>query len=343
MAQRISFFALFSFTFADLIVHMKKELVSLLRRSKLGNSLYYKQVSLRGKMPQMDYDFPNLISLEVASICNLSCIHCPSHNPAFKSQWRKYGVMDYQLFVRLMDEIDAHGKRNIALHKDGEPLLHPEIKRFLERVKKNCDHHVYLTTNGHHLTPEISEQILASGIDRLNISLGALTPEIYAKVRGGDIGKVLTNLDYFLKLREERKSPIGVSVQIINLDDYDMEEEISRFKAYWEGKSVQIDIWDELSWGIKEVNMQVNYRYPCLSLWNSFNVNSDGKVSACCIDWNQQLLIGDVNLQSIAEIWKDKPLQKLRQMHINHKEKELPLCDKCNYWYWQPYIGKYNL
>jgi radical SAM protein with 4Fe4S-binding SPASM domain len=72
-------------------------------------------------------------------------------------------------------------------------------------------------------------------------------------------------------------------------------------------------------------------------------VNSDGKVSACCIDWNQQLLIGDVNLQSIAEIWKDKPLQKLRQMHINHKEKELPLCDKCNYWYWQPYIGKYNL
>lgn len=320
---------------------MKKSIIKLVRQTPFGNKLYYKQIQLRGKLPVVDYTFPTLISLEVASICNLTCIHCPSHNQEQKVKQRKYGIMDFQLFCRAMDEIDQYGVRNIALHKDGEPLLHPDINLFLERVKKNQNHRVYLTTNGHFLTSKIARQIISAKIDRLNISIGASIPEIYKKVRGGDLAKVVEQVEQFLTLKKELNSPIIVSVQIINLVNLDFTDEIKKFKLFWQHKDVDIEVWDELSWGVKDLKKTVKFRYPCFSLWNSFNINSDGIVTACCIDWNQQLVIGNINTNIITEIWRDEALQKLRQIHIDNKESNLPLCGKCNYWYWQPMLPKY--
>lgn len=320
---------------------MKAKIIAALRKSKLGNYLYHKQMDLRGALPKADMHFPNLICIELASICNLSCVHCPSHNPKYKEQWRKYGIMDIALFEKAMDEIDAYGSRNIALHKDGEPLLHPHIAQILSRVKAKVNHHVYLTTNGHYLTAEIAQHILDSGINILNISLGAIHQEVYSKIRGGDIQKVLSNVEYLLKLKAEQNSPLRVNVQIINLEEENLTNEIDAFKKYWANKDVKINVWDELTWGIKELKSKPAYRYPCFSLWDSFNINSDGKVSACCIDWNQQLVMGDFSSDSIATIWQSPSFQQIRNKHIAGKEHELPLCDKCNYWFWQPMLMKY--
>ena len=49
--------------------------------------------------------FPELIGLEIASSCNLSCIHCPPHLKEFKDKVRKFGIMDMELFHKLSEEI----------------------------------------------------------------------------------------------------------------------------------------------------------------------------------------------------------------------------------------------
>lgn len=324
-------------------MQIKKIISSNLRLSNIGREALFQYKKLTGKIPSPDMEFPELISLEIASSCNLSCIHCPPHLKEFKDEVRKFGIMEIDLFNRLMDEIDQHGKRSIALHKDGEPLLHPKVIEILERVKKNQNHTVYITTNAHPLKENVSQAILQNKIDVVNLSIGAATEEFYSKVRGKNFNKVIDNIKLFLELRSKSDWKPKVLAQIIRLPQFEeMEEEIERFKKFWSEYDVELQIWDQLTWGVFETEDKGINRYPCYSLWESTFINSDGKASACCMDWQQKLLTGDSNNSSIKEIWQSEAQRNLRQMHIDKKENDLPICPTCNYWSWQPRLSEYK-
>ncbi len=324
---------------------VKEYIKNFLNGNNIGRELFFRYKKITGKIPEPDMDFPELINLETASACNLSCVHCPPHMKKFRHMTRKFGIMEIRLFERLMDEIDEHGKRRIALHKDGEPLLHPEIIRILKRVKKNVKHEVYLTTNAHKLDKKISEAILENQIDILNFSLGAATRPFYEKVRGNNFDSVINNVLNFLKIRENYETKPRVIVQIIDLPQFpEMKEEIGAFKNFWKNYDVEIQIWENLTWSVFDYGKYRKLkRYPCYSLWESLVVNSDGLVSACCMDWKQQLLTGDANKQSLSEIWKGNALRRIRNLHVENRIDELPLCPTCNYWAWQPRLEKYPL
>jgi radical SAM protein with 4Fe4S-binding SPASM domain len=323
---------------------VKNIIKGLLLSSKLGQNLLFKFKELLGRLPKADYKFPRSISIEIASICNLSCIHCPPHNEKFKDRQRKFGVINLGLFYKLMDEIDNHGIRHIALHKDGEPLLNPKIVDILNRVKSKNNHIVYLTTNAHKLSKEIGEAILRNKIDIVNFSIGAASTEFYEKVRGKGFEKVIENIEDFLKLVAKSDWKPRVLVQIINLPEYDeMKFEINHFKQYWKEKNVEVLIYGKLTWGVLDHIPSKIERYPCLSLWENVFVNSDGKVSACCMDWDQSLVTGDTTDQSLAEIWHGEQLKHLRKLHIEKKEQSISLCKTCNYWSTVARLSSYEI
>jgi pyruvate-formate lyase-activating enzyme len=325
-------------------MEFKKTISENLRASNLGRELLFQYKRIAGKVPDPDIEFPELISLEIASICNLSCIHCPPHLKEFKNEVRKFGIMDIHLFKKLMDEIDLYGKRSIALHKDGEPLLHPKVIEILKRVKTNVNHTVYITTNAHPLKENISKAILENKIDVMNFSIGAASEKFYQKVRGKNFNRVIDNVKYFLDLRKISDWKPKVLVQIIRLPQFpEMEDEIKEFKKFWSDYDVELQIWDQLSWGVFESDANKLKRYPCYSLWESTFINSDGKSSACCMDWQQKLLTGDANINSIKEIWQGLQQQNLRKMHIQKIEDQLPTCPTCNYWSWQPRLKEYPI
>jgi len=262
----------------------------------------------------------------------------------FKGEVRRFGIMEPDLFEKLMSEIDKHGCRRIALHKDGEPLLHPKIIQILERVKRNNNHIVYLTTNAHKLTDEVSKALLSNKIDVVNFSIGAASKEFYEKVRGKNFEKVINNILHFLDLRKQSEWKPRVLVQIINLPQFqEMKSEIKKFRKFWSKFDVEIQEWENLTWGIFDYKDAGKKRYPCYSLWESMVVNSDGLVSACCMDWRQKLITGNTNNQKMQEIWKGKQLRGLREIHIENKEKELSACATCNYWAWQERLDEYPL
>jgi len=321
---------------------MKQKIIDTLKRSKIGTKLYFAVLRLRNGEIKVDDGFPNLINIETASVCNLRCVHCPSHSPTTTTAKRQFGFLDYDLFLRLMEEIDASGIREISLHKDGEPLLHPKITDILHRVKKRRNHHVYLTTNGHKLSSAISRTILDCKIDVLNISIGAASENYYSRIRGQNLNRVVQNIERFLSYRENADFKTKVQVQIIDLKDTNMKKEIQHFKSFWDSRDVEVQVWPELTWGIRNDSKTKRYRYPCFSLWNSFTINSDGLVSACCMDWNQSLIVGNANNDSIQKIWQAKKFSEIRQSHVLNSYKCYKLCIKCNYWEWQPMLEKYE-
>lgn len=321
--------------------NIKQSTIDLIKLTQFGNRIFYQLKHKVGKIRNPDNMFPELISIEVSSKCNMTCSYCPPHMKEYRDSTRKHTHMDLETFNKIIDEIDDYGPRQIALHKDGEPLLHPNIKSIFDRVKKNVSHIVYLTTNVQKLDQNFTNSLISNHIDVINFSIGAYSREFYNKAKGKGFNRVLNNIHNFLSSISRNEWKPKVLVQIIDLPEYpEMKKEIKEFKNYWKKFNVEISVWKKLSWGVFE-NGKFRYRYPCYSLWHSFNINSNGVVTACCMDWRQELEIGNIKNQSIKEIWEGGPLQNLRKLHIDGEEEKIDVCRICNYWKWQPMLMDY--
>ena len=66
----------------------------------------------------------------------------------------------------------------------------------------------------------------------------------------------------------------------------------------------------------------------CHRLWTSITVLWDGRVSLCCLDYEGDIEMGDVNRQSLKEIINGELYQEVRKNHINGLF--LDKCSKCN-------------
>ena len=57
-------------------------------------------------------------------------------------------------------------------------------------------------------------------------------------------------------------------------------------------------------------------------------------VVACCFDYDKKFVLGNIHEKSLAEIWNDAPMQKLRQEFIDNNVQN-PLCRSCPVLYGQ--------
>ena len=78
------------------------------------------------------------IYIEITNICNLNCEFCEPHN-------RENRFMKLEEFEEILDKIVSFSS-HIYLHVKGEPLLHPDIDKFVEIAHKK-GFSINLTTN----------------------------------------------------------------------------------------------------------------------------------------------------------------------------------------------------
>ena len=55
----------------------------------------------------------------------------------------------------------------------------------------------------------------------------------------------------------------------------------------------------------------------------------DGKVNPCDMDYKSYLSYGNVNENTIHNIWKSKIVNKFRSMHLNNQRNKINPCDRC--------------
>jgi radical SAM protein with 4Fe4S-binding SPASM domain len=71
-------------------------------------------------------------------------------------------------------------------------------------------------------------------------------------------------------------------------------------------------------------------RKPCFLLWRFLVVHYDGTVVPCCMDFTQAMPIGNIMERPLKELWNGKTLRKLRELHIQGRYDEIPLCRDCS-------------
>jgi radical SAM protein with 4Fe4S-binding SPASM domain len=264
------------------------------------------------------------------------------------------GYMDMDLFRNIIEQ--ARGKvREINLFLRGESMLHPHI---FEMVRL-CDEAGIvsnLSTNATMLTEDYGRRLLDAGLGKMTISFDAGVPAKYEEMRkGAKFDRTLRNVLLFLNEKKRRggEHPYVV-MQVIQLfakgENQQGPELPTDFVNRFEG--LPIDEWDTFwahGWagtmgddGSAYTAMPHGSEYfPCNWLWKSMAIYWDGTVPACCADFSGDQIIGNLNKQSLMEVWNGPAMQALRSAQVHGRLDEYPLCEGCDA-IWQDRSGSWE-
>jgi radical SAM protein with 4Fe4S-binding SPASM domain len=74
--------------------------------------------------------------------------------------------------------------------------------------------------------------------------------------------------------------------------------------------------------------------YRCYFPWHSVSILWDGSVVPCCRDYNGVEIIGDLNNQSLEEIWNGEKMKNLRKELVSGRITN-KLCNPCQEANWE--------
>lgn len=287
----------------------------------------------RGLLP-----FPQNVHVEVANICNLHCVMCP-----IDQQTREKGFMNLETFEKIVRQCRGEfSMEKMALMGLGEPFLNPKLIAMSRYAKEQGIRHIFTSTNATIINEKMSEEIvLKSGFDLISFSFDGARKETYESIRvGASFDKVLGNILNFIQIRKKyrKKRPI-INMQLLVMQE--TQHEVKDFVRFWNEKLDSHDIIfirDVDTFGGQVADHRLSRqlpeieRIPCIQLWRDFAISWEGLVAVCCKDVFYKLSVGNINENTIAEIWKNEKWETIRKLHNAGRWDEIHLCKNCNEW-----------
>jgi radical SAM protein with 4Fe4S-binding SPASM domain len=293
----------------------------------------------------IQWGVPFSISIEPTTACNLRCPECPSGLRAFS---RPTGNLRSDFFRKTID--DLHRDLSFLIfYFQGEPYINPD---FLDMVQYASQRGIYTitSTNGHFLNEENARKTIESGLDRLIISVDGSTQDVYEQYRkSGKLEVVLQGARNVVKWKKELKSKtphLIFQFLVVRPNEhqipeiYKLAEEIGidevRLKTaqiydYAQGNPL-IPNQDRYSRYRKQAdgsyrikNQLLNH---CWKLWHACVITWDGVVVPCCFDKDAKYRMGNLQEQSLREVWQQQPYREFRQQLMKGRDK-IDICTNC--------------
>lgn len=299
------------------------------------NFKQYRQYWEQAQKANFLTNFPLHLDIELTSICNLRCKMCWQSNDPDKIE---FGMMSEELFKKIIDEGVNNGLCAIKLQSRGEAMMHPKIFEFSKYAKDKGIMDIHLITNGTLFMKEDKiEDLFNSGIDKLIFSIddghNESINQIYEnKKKKPDVVAYFNKISE-IKLSRNLKKPLLV-VQTFISDNEEEQEKIKKIKKNF----LHVDLfninklWNSKPFEESFPDLKKNYDFePCSYLWSRMLIFWNGDVVPCCRDYeNKYLRIGNVNKNTVKELWLSNKYNKLREKHLNGKRSELEICYNCD-------------
>ena len=305
-------------------------------------SFYYSRITKRA----LTFGKPFSLSIEPTTACNLGCPACPSGLKIFTRPTGKLDLAEHQLWLNQLAPTVFY----INYYFQGEPFLHPQ---FLEIVKSAKQKRIYTatSTNAHFIDDKKAKEIVASGLDRLIISIDGLTQETYESYRvNGTLQKVIDGSKALTKAKEELKSKTPYLIfqfLVVKANEHQIEEvqqladEIGidevRFKTAqvynYENGNELIPENEEYSRYIKQKDGTYRVKFVggnhCWRMWSSSVITFDGQVVPCCFDKDAEHPLGSLKTQSFNQIWKSEEYVGFRKAVLTDRN-QIDICTNCS-------------
>ena len=281
----------------------------------------------------------NSIYIEITDLCNLRCSFCPSSK---KKNPRTF--MREDLFRRSILEAEKYVPQ-IYFHVLGEPTLHPEFSTFLN-ILETTSLKLNLTTNGTTIKKN-SEIILNSkAIRQINFSTHAYAelPEEVQKKYLNDVLDFTTNVS-------EKCPDLYINLRLWNAGDLKSEKfnqnflkkinrtfktniSLPEFSSHHKSFNIQNRIYlhqdSRFEWPENKQEQKEIVKGSCRALNTHVAILHDGRVVACCLDYNGNITLGNINENSLEEILNTELALNIKE-GFEANELRHPFCKTCSF------------
>lgn len=289
---------------------------------------------------------PYALSIEPTTACNLACPACPSGLKEFTRPTGKLDLKEHRSWLAQIRKSTFY----INYYFQGEPFLHPHFLELISEAKKN---RIYTatSTNAHFIDAKKAEAIVASGLDRLIISIDGLTQESYSSYRvNGQLEKVISAAKYLVAAKKKLNRPhpfLIFQFLVVKANEHEigglhaLAEELGidevRFKTAqvydYENGNELIPDNETYSRYIKKKDGTYRVKFKgsnhCWRMWSSAVITFDGKMVPCCFDKDAHHALGTLREQPLRSIWKSRAYRDFRNTILSDRN-SLEICTNCS-------------
>lgn len=295
------------------------------------------------------------INLALSNRCNATCIWCPT------SRGTKHNFdMSFETVKKIVDEASSkdfpYKISMIHLSENGEALYNKDFLDIARYIKlKLPDTAINLLSNFGLMSPKISKVLLEEKLlSSIQVNIDGHDSKTYKAVKGISYLGVIKNLKRFLKLRAEFDPTFNISINVMPAFEYavtvnaflrtepDQYKEPIPFSTYEHTlaslrKFVPGDIYIKRSkpglWAERKLvtsgKAVINFdqsTLDCPLLWrveNEVFIAPNGDLYPCCNDDNNDIVLGNVNKNTLLEIHDSETRKVFIDRLKAHKYEEI--------------------
>lgn len=271
-------------------------------------------------------EYPLLVDIELASVCNLKCPMCYTITDEFKEKVNAK-LIDFDLFKKIIDEIGGKVPA-LRLSLRGESTLHPKFIECIKYAKDNGIKEVSTLTNGSKLELDYFKKMVDAGMDWITISVDGLDQE-YEKIR-----KPLKFQDTLKKIKDisEYKKEQNLHKPVIKIQSLwpSIKNNPELFYNTFEPITNLIAFNPLIDYLQQDSDIVYIENFSCPQLYQRLVIGADGSVMMCSNDEENSHIIGNVNDETVYEIWHGDKLNEVRNLHMQEDGyKKLEVCKRC--------------
>jgi radical SAM protein with 4Fe4S-binding SPASM domain len=206
------------------------------------------------------------------------------------------------------------------------------------------------STNGHFLDMDNARRTVASGLDRIIISIDGATQAVYEQYRKeGTLETVLQGARNLVQARKEAGAAhphIIFQMLVVRPNEHQIEDvrRIAREIGVDEVKLKTAQVYDFENGNALIPTIEKYSRYAqdstgkwtikykllnhCWKLWHACVITWDGLVVPCCFDKDATHRLGNLRETSFASIWQGTAYRQFRTQLLTGRDK-IDICTNC--------------
>jgi radical SAM protein with 4Fe4S-binding SPASM domain len=213
-------------------------------------------------------------------------------------------------------------------------------------VQRDVAERYWLTTNASLLNQRRAEEIVASGIDAVRLSIEHVSSEGYKELtlKFSNYDRILRGVAMLWEERERKGSKMRIYAKLIDFNF--TEAQLDKFAQDFGDISDEVLLTQPNGWAQPDAfdftlgaKSQAGYdgesrlapeRIACINPFYNLAVNADGQVGLCPLDWSRATVIGDVRRESLLEIWNGRGARQFQVLQLSGRRHENAACKNCD-------------
>lgn len=234
----------------------------------------------------------DIVLIETHNICTRRCWFCKFGQERQDDQQQ---FLPDNLIAKIAEELGSlNFAGRISPFGINEPLLDPRLLNIIQLFRSKCpDAYLSFNTNGDRLTETVYHELIGAGLDALGISI-------------------------YDDLAARRLSHYGEYSNVALIDMRQPEGKI-------ENRGGQVKLNAEL---FQPARVQP---ISCLRPFHMLVIRPTGDVVLCCADMYGDVVMGNIQDQSLIEIWESEQFQAYRTKLAQEGRASLELCQDCSH------------